>query len=389
MHTTVSGVVYAPNGTDPIPRVRVYDAVMINPYPASYCDRCSAPIDPAYASTTSAPDGTYTLNLDSAPQSAAIDFAIQIGRFRKHTMLPITPCTNNSPPKAAETLPGNSMAGDIPHIAVSSGNVDHLDAVLSQLGITEYDCYEGRKTAGASTATCQQAAGKVIADVIQDSTQLDPYHMLFLSCAPGAYAQFITNHNQAMMTMNTQSWVQNGGRMFVTDTAYDYIAQAFPGGITWFGASGSPQPVDAANEGCAPAPSGGGSAHTVPYTVTVDDALLAQWLQVGVHVLPPLAPSPPTVSIEGFYQPWSVIASLPPGATLIANGTMPIDPTLPTTNCASPTMMNVPLTAEFDVPTCGRVVFSSYHTYSAGGNAAIAQEKIMEYLIFAAAFCHM
>jgi hypothetical protein len=39
------------------------------------------------------------------------------------------------------------------------------------------------------------------------------------------------------------------------------------------------------------------------------------------------------------------------------------------------------------VPSCGRVIFSSYHTYN-GTGATAANQKIMEYLIFDAAYCH-
>ena len=238
-HTALAGVVYAPNGKDPIPNVRVYAASAINPYPAGYCDKCTAPIDPAYASTMTAPDGSFTLDLDQVPAGPTIDFAIQIGRFRKHTTLPVTACQSLAvTPSSATVLPGNSAAGDIPKIVVSSGNVDHLDAVLTALGITEYDCYEGRKTAGASTSTCQQAAGVTIADVLENAADIGAYNMAFLSCAPGAYASFAAGHPQ--MTANTQSWVAGGGRLFVTDTAYDYVAQAFPASITWQGASGIP-----------------------------------------------------------------------------------------------------------------------------------------------------
>jgi hypothetical protein len=388
--TILNGTVFAPNGTDPIPNIRVYAAIQINPYPASYCDKCSAPIDPAYVSTKTAPDGTFSLNLDLIPESATIDFAIQIGRFRKHTILPVTACQTQTPPAAARTLPGSSAAGDIPNIAVSSGNVDHLDAVLAAVGITQYDCYEGRSSEpGTSTSTCQQKAGTNISQVIADAATLDTYHMAFLSCAPNAYSYFVGKYgNQAAMTQNTQSWVASGGRLFVTDTAYDYVAQAFPGPITFAGPPGVPQPIDGANIGCAPPGPGNSSAHTVQYNVTVDDPLLTEWLAVGVHVLPTPPPSPAVVSIEGFYQPWSAVSSLATGTQLIADGTMPLDATYATTMCKTPTMTDVPLTAEFDVPSCGRVIFSSYHTYQSGGNNAIAQQKIMEYLIFNAAFCN-
>jgi hypothetical protein len=325
---------------------------------------------------------------------ATIDFAIQIGRFRKHTMLPITPCTTAGVPMAAETLPGNSGVGDIPKIVVSEGNVDHLSAVLTTLGITEYDCVEGRKNnPKTASATCKlTTTSPMIADVLQNGT-INNYHMAFLSCAPGGYAwEIATNghaNNQAMMTANTQSWVQNGGRLFVTDTAYDYIAQAFPAPITWAGPAGSPQPVDGANLGCAPTNAMYASAHAVPYPTHIDDPTLAAWL-----ALPAVGfASSPNVMTQGFYEPWSLMATPPspppPSLETIATGTMmPIDLTYPTTQCATPAIMSVPLTAQFDVPTCGRVLFSSYHTYTGtGSSATAANEKIMEFLIFAAAVC--
>ena len=379
-HTTVTGTELAPNGTDPIPNVRVYAASAINGYPANYCDKCSAPLDPAYTSTVSGPDGTFSLDLDDVPASANITFAIQIGRFRKHTTIPVTACQSVSVPTAAMTLPGTHSAGDIPSIVVSSGNADHLDVVLTDLGILDYDCYEGRSAPAASTPTCAQVAGLNIADVISSAATLDGYNMAFLSCAPGAYAEFITTHNQATMNTNTQNWVAAGGRIFVTDTAYDYIAQPFPSYVTWAGTGGSPQPVDTALNGCAPAGPGGESAHAVQYPTNIDDATLTAWLKVVGFS------SAPSVQIQGYYQPWAAIASLSPGANMIANGTMPIDPTGPTT-CSSNTA-NLPLTTEFDVPTCGRAVFSSFHTYTGtGASAATANLKIMEYLIFAAATC--
>lgn len=387
VHSALTGVVFAPNGVDPIPGVRVYAAQAILPYPTSYCDKCSSPIDPAYSATTTAPDGSFTLDLDEVPAGVTVDFAIQIGRFRKHTLLTATPCqTVAVAPASAAVLPGNSAAGNIPKIAVASGEVDHLDAVLSALGITEYDCYEGRKTPTTppSTATCQEVPGKTIADVLSNAADIDAYHMAFLSCAPGAYASYLTTHSQATMTANTQNWVGGGGRLFVTDTAYDYIAQAFPAAVTWAGAAGTPQPVDGANIGCAPAGPGGESAHAVSYPVRIDDSSLGAWL-TGRGLA---SGTPATASIQGFYQPWSTIELLGPGASLIADGTMPTDPTYATTKCAAPASSDVPLTAEFNVSACGRVLFSSFHTYTGTGTSAMAaNEKIMEYLIFAAAAC--
>jgi hypothetical protein len=384
--TILRGTVYAPNGKDPIPNVRVYAASAINPFPADYCDNCALPLDPAYAETTTAADGTYGLTLDGAPASPTIEFTIQIGHFRKHTLVPVT-CSASAQtvPAAAQTLPGNSTAGDIPKIAVSAGNADHLDAVLSGLGITEYDCVEGRKNAPLTpTATCPlTATSKMLPDILSNAATLATYNMAFVSCAPGAYKYFTTApapYSAATLSANTKSWVNNGGRIFVTDTAYDYIAQPFPSDITWAGPTGAPQPVDGANIGCAP-PNNTTGPSTL-YPVTVDDTLLAAWLKVVGFA------ASPNVQVQGFYTPWSAISSITATTDLITSGTMPVDPTYGKTFCATPTMQNLPLTAQFDVGGCGRVVFSSYHTYTGTGqNATAANQKIMEYLIFGAASC--
>lgn len=36
--------------------------------------------------------------------------------------------------------------------------------------------------------------------------------------------------NQQTIAANLQTWTQHGGRLFVTDNSYDYVAQAFPSG---------------------------------------------------------------------------------------------------------------------------------------------------------------
>src|SRR5215472_5521776 len=153
--TTVTGTAYAPNGIDPLPNVLVYAASQVNQFPAAnYCNRCDQPIDAAFSSVTSATDGTFSLDLSGVPAGPTITFVVNIGRFRKVTKLDVK-CGNNAAPKAAETLPGKSADGDIPKIAVSTGSVDHLDQILTALGISEYDCYDGRAQAGSSSPTCQ------------------------------------------------------------------------------------------------------------------------------------------------------------------------------------------------------------------------------------------
>ncbi len=355
--TAVTGTVYAPNGTDPLPNIYVYAAAQVNQFPpGNYCNQCNKPLDAWYSHTQTAADGTFSLDLSDVPSGANITFVINVGRFRKVTQLPVK-CGTNAAPAPATTLPGKSADGDIPKIAVSTGNSDHLDQILSVLGITEYDCYEGRAST-SSAATCSPV--DTVANLLSkaSSKTIDDYHLLFVSCAPNAYKTF----GSVAIASNTTAFVTAGGRLFATDMSYDYVAQAFPSQITWMGPSGSPQPVDGANVGV------GGS-----YTGNVDDPQLAAWLnKLG-------ATTGTTVPLQGFLNPWSVQASLPKSSTLIVDGTVSY------TGSSS----DVPLTTEFDVSSCGRVIYSSYHT--AGGNVTpgnlLPQERILEYLMFEVATC--
>jgi len=362
--TKLTGTVYAPNGIDPLPKAFVYVAAQVNPFPArNFCQRCNAPIDPSYARVRTGADGTFTLDLTNVPLASSIKFAVNVGRFRKVTTLPVTPCTSAAVPQAASTLPGRAADGDIPKIAVSVGNKDHLDQILGALKITEFTCLEGRKTT-TTTPTCQTTG--VLSDLLtnQRGLTLDDYHMVFISCAPGAYANYAANGvNMQTLTSNLNAWTTSGGRVIATDTAYDYVGQTFPAAITWQGPGGSPQPVDGANVGQA----GSGS-----YAGNIDDQTLAAWLRIVGF------PQSPSVTFGGFVTPWSVISSLPTTSKLIANGTVTY----------GTTTGDVPLTTEFDVGSCGRVIYSSYHTLSTVNQQNLtAQEKVLEYLIFESASC--
>jgi hypothetical protein len=351
---SVSGTVLAPNGTDPLPNIYVYIAKQVNPFPAgNYCNQCDQPLDVWYTHTPSATDGTFSLDLAEVPYGASVQFVVNVGRFRKVTSIPVA-CGANTAPKAAATLPGTSTDGDIPNIAVSTGNSDHLDQILVALGITEFDCYEGRTYSGSSTCTTIDTVANLMNNASKKS--LDDYHLVFISCAPNAYKTWGT----PTMATNLSTFVNAGGRVFATDMSYDYVAQAFPSNITWMGPSGSPQPVQSANVGV------GGT-----YTGNVDDSELLAWLQkLGVTTTN-------TVPLQGFLNPWSVQSSIPMTTTLVVDGTVSY------TGGSG----DVLLTTEFDVSTCGRVMYSSYHTAGGTPTSLLPQERILEYLMMQVGTC--
>src|SRR6185437_5138361 len=82
-----------------------------------------------------------------------------------------------------------------------------------------------------------------IETLLTNESMLEQYNLVFLSCAPGKF-KALSAADQMTVAANLQTWTQKGGRLFVTDNSYDYIAQAFPGAVTFMNGNGT---VDAAN----------------------------------------------------------------------------------------------------------------------------------------------
>src|SRR5580658_667166 len=98
--TAVSGKVYDPAGVNGLYNVFVYvpnaplDPIASGPQ----CTPCQAPAsgDPI-ASTTTLPDGTFTLT--DVPDGVDVPIVLQLGKWRRHLTLPVvTQCADNAPP---------------------------------------------------------------------------------------------------------------------------------------------------------------------------------------------------------------------------------------------------------------------------------------------------
>lgn len=368
----VKGTVFAPNGTDPVPTAEVYAPTVVNPFkPGVACDTCDKPIDSYYSFVHAAADGTFTLDLSSVPSGPTVKMAVRKGRFRKVSTISVSCGTTTTMTAAQTTLPGTAPTGEdsMPKIAVGSGNSDHLDTILTALGISTFDCYEGRKTTTSENCPAAEATHARVSTLLLDAAKMATYNLLFISCAPGIWASY-TAADQSSIAANLKSWVDRGGRLIVTDNSYDYVSQSWPTDVTWQGPAGSPWAIAGANVGNVP--SGGTSS------ATVDDAALVAWLKVvGVT-------GAPTVSIGGWLHNWSVVSSIPTTSKEISHGS--VSYTYPTTG--SPTTADLPLNLEFIKNKCGRVIYSSYHTLSSVSSSSLsAQEKILEYLILDVAAC--
>jgi hypothetical protein len=137
--TQVTGTVYAPNGTLPLYGVTVYVPIH-DPGPLTAgvtCDRCGTSLPGgAYTQATTDETGHFTLN--DVPAAQNIPLVIQVGKWRRQLVLPqVAACQETALPAVQTTLPGRHTDGDMPQIAITTGDADALDCLVRKLGIAD------------------------------------------------------------------------------------------------------------------------------------------------------------------------------------------------------------------------------------------------------------
>ncbi len=133
--TSVSGVVYAPNGTDPLPNVTVY---VPNAPVEAFTPGVSCPISGSPPSgsplvgTITDVNGKFTLV--DMPVGANIPIVAVSGRWRVQSTVNTTACANTA---MILSMPQNHTQGDIPLIAIATGSADQVECVLLKMGISQ------------------------------------------------------------------------------------------------------------------------------------------------------------------------------------------------------------------------------------------------------------
>jgi hypothetical protein len=136
--TSISGTVFAPNGTLPIYNATVYVPLReVGPLPTgASCDRCSNLLGEPLVRTTTNEKGEFTLT--NVPATTDVPVVVQIGKWRKKLTIPAVPPCENTPLDAGMTrLPKNKTEGDIPQMAISTGGVDALECLLRKVGLDD------------------------------------------------------------------------------------------------------------------------------------------------------------------------------------------------------------------------------------------------------------
>jgi hypothetical protein len=378
--TSISGTVYAPNGIDPLPNVLVF---VPNATPAPFADGVSCPVSGAPPSgsplvgSTTAVDGTFTIT--NVPVGTNIPLVIQSGSWRRQLVVPSVAACVNTPFSAQ--MPQNQSQGDIPKIAIATGNADQVECVLRKIGVadTEFtdpggsgriNLYQGEDEPGAKIDTATPSESVLMGT----PTVTNGYDVIMLPCQ-GTPSKLGKTQAELQDFVN---FANAGGRVYSSHYSWDYMFNNpnLPNVANWDVEQSAPP------DGYA--------------TVNINFAqgeTLAQWLQlVGATTTQgQMAISTLRHDFDGVVPPTQSWLTLDQGGSIT-------DP--------NPVMQFV-----YDAPVgaanqCGRVLFNEYHVENpvtapagvkfpcecqacdANNNpigavpAMTAQEKLLEYMLF-------
>lgn len=259
--TTISGKVYIPNGTLPLYNVTVYiPNAQVTPIThGANCDRCDARLSgEPIASALTDTQGAFVL--ENVPVGENIPLVIQIGKWRRQVTIPmVTECVDNPLTDPAMTsLPRDKGQGDMPLIALTTGQADALECLLQKIGIADSEFtteagtgsvnfYGGMEPSHEGTNAFNATFGGQSFTDAEDfwSTQanLMKYDVVLLSCEGSEDP----NNKSVPARQNMKNYLDAGGRVFAShwhNFWVEFGPTPFPTAAN-FDHRGDPRPGDA------------------------------------------------------------------------------------------------------------------------------------------------
>ncbi len=391
---SLTGKVFAPNGTIPISGALVYTVpagMEINGIPEDhvYCDECVE--IPCYYHTLTNPDGTFTLDANFGDDQKLV---IQKGQFMRIVDIDIDDASPDTALDASMTTFPSRWDPDqghyIPKIAVTVGPYDRVHDVLGKMGLGEVTA-TGELAFGAgergfavygSSATWEAPLGGVLGtglDLLNNLEEMNKYHIIFIPC--GSEIDMAPAGPLSLGTIadatrdNIRSWVAAGGKLYVTDDAQEYITEPFLPYQTFFEVEESPDLP---------------SAYSSESTIL--DADMLAWLQALPPALANIGQGEPTlanlpqVTVEGA---WSAIKEVHSVTVDSMGDTVEVGHKVWVEGPVAGGVVSAekhPLTVT-GTYGCGRIMFSDYHTGDSVHTGANPQELLLLYLIIEIGVC--
>jgi hypothetical protein len=235
--TTISGTVFAPNGTLALYGVNVYIPAS-DPGPLTdgvACSQCQNALPGgSVAQMVSGADGKFSLT--KVPDGVNIPLVIQVGKWRRRVDIPnVLPCQDNVLPPTVSSLPKNKLEGDIPRIAMTTGGCDGLECLVRKLGVDAKEFTSetgtGRINLFNSGGHSGDATGVVLPTgemLWGDLARLKKYDIAAFSCECSPHS----GATPAMMS-NVKTFADLGGRVFMSHYNAQWIS----------GSASAPQPI--------------------------------------------------------------------------------------------------------------------------------------------------
>jgi hypothetical protein len=378
--TTITGTVFAPQGTDPLDGVLVYvPNAPVQPFQQGVtCGNCSAQVTGApLVSAVTGVDGKFTIN--NMPAGANIPLVIQNGRWRRQFVIPNVPaCTQTALPTASMPqirMPQTKAEGDIPLMAFVTGFADTLECVLRKIGIADSEFsdptgngrvrfYQGDGNPGVLKSPTTPGEDQLWGT----QSVLNQYDMVYFACQGAQYDQ------SATAQQNLINYANAGGRIFATHYSYVWFYDAAPFSSTamW---DVDQMPTFASDPGTG-----------LINTGFPEGLALAQWLN---GILPGSAFG--QIPLSTLRHDFDGV--IPPSNLWL---------TVNDANFSAPVPMHYTFETPVGAPSdqqCGRVLYSDFHVEDAMVTAGTlfptecsngpmtAQEKMLEFMIFDLGAC--
>jgi hypothetical protein len=380
--TSLSGTVVSPRPTDPDP---VYNAIVYVPNapvapftPGVTCDRCGAAVsgDPIAVALTGI-DGKFTLK--DVPVVPNLPVVVQLGRWRRQiTVSTVTACADTPLTTDQTRLPRNHMEGDIPLMALKTGDSDSPECVLRKMGVEDGEFTNpgggGRIELylGALNVPPTLAGTPPVSTLLDTAATMNKYDIVLLPCDGNDFTP-----DPASMT-NLESYANAGGRVFASHYSYNWIKQQ-PAPSKWAG-------VVAWDPAPTLPPTGTSVAGTVN-TSFPKGLAMSEWLAE-------LGAASDAGVIPTLWQPREDVDSLTANAGAL--------------EWIAETSLSRVGHFSFDTPLdvdggaeCGRVVFNDFHTVNIYGGqtgtfpaecgdptlALTSQERVFEFMLFDLSSC--
>ena len=346
--SSISGKFFAPNAIDPIVNGKI-----------------TATKDGTIVSETlSAADGSFVLSNLTAGE---YEILLTKGLFSASKTVTIAEDDDIQIP--------NIPIDVFPRIGVVTGNFDHIESVLYDIGLVNpvtqeplFDIIQGTGIGRPGTNSMyhgthhgynsgqfnpennnnlQPNVSFTFADLVASPTMLADYDILFLNCG---LSESFTDHND-----NILQYVTNGGILYATDWAFKYVQ----------GISDGPTFIDFLDQ-----EKSGISTST---NATIFDPDLILWLQVNFGIT---LDANDTILLDEFLNSWQVVDSAN-DATVVSWFNGPV--TYRDTSGAQVTE-NKDLAFTFLVGN-GGVFYSSFHTENHDDDFSTV-DRLLEYLVF-------